>query len=70
MPLASQAQGEGGGTNSLPLNACTEGTVHPTVKLTGEGQGHEDGLDAAAGLEAKDRAAVVHQVELHVAAGR
>ena len=31
---------------------------------TCEGQGHEDGLDAAARLEAKDDAAVVNQVEL------
>src|SRR5436190_15697835 len=32
------------------------------------GQRHEDGLDIPAGLEAEDRAAVIEQVELDIAA--
>jgi hypothetical protein len=36
----------------------------------GEGHAHQDGLDAAASLEAKGGAAVIHQVKLHIPAHR
>ena len=56
-----------GGVQELGLLGACSGLV--AVAPAGrDGQGHEDGLDAAAGLEAKGGAAVVDQVELHVAA--
>lgn len=53
------------GLHDLGLPAALLGVevVLPPRRLR---QGHEDGLNAAARLEAEHRPSVVHQVELHV----
>src|SRR5688500_8958540 len=63
LPLARRAQhGERGG-----LGAAGLGLV-PVLPARLERQRHQDALDAPAGAQAEARAAVVHQVELDVAA--